>query len=59
MQEVELRFQSLKDMMHFKQQSQVKELRIDTSAKSLTGRFTETEVKDAVALFKALNFSDR
>lgn len=58
MQEVELRFQSLKDMMHFKQQSEVKELRIDTSVKSLTGRFTETEVKDAVSLFKAISFSN-
>ena len=53
MQEVELRFQSLKDLIHFKQQSDVKELRICTNEKSLTGRWTETEVKAAVSQFKA------
>ena len=58
MQEVELRFRSLTDLMHFKQQSQVSELRIDTAEKTLTGRFTDTEVKEAVTLFKATIFAN-
>jgi hypothetical protein len=59
MQEIELRFRSLADLMHFKQQSQVKELRIDTAEKSLTGRFPETEVKEAVTTLKATIFSNQ
>lgn len=58
MQETELRFRSLTDLMHFKQHAEVKELRIDTAEKSLTGRFSETEVKDAVTLFKATMFAN-
>ena len=58
MQEVELHFQSLKDLMHFRQQAQAKEVRIDTAVKSLTGRFTETEVQEAVTLYKAISFSN-
>ena len=54
MQEIELRFPTLQDLMHFKQESAVKELRIDTYEKSLTGRFPETEVKTAVSQFKAM-----
>lgn len=57
MQEIELRFRSLTDLMHFKQKAQVKELRIDTAEKSLTGRFSETEVKAAVTLFKAITLA--
>jgi hypothetical protein len=56
MQETVLRFRSLTDLINFKQQSQVKDLRIDTAEKSLTGRFTETEVKDAITTFKATTF---
>lgn len=58
MQEVELRFRSLTDLIHFKQQSQVTELRIDTAEKTLTGRFTEIEVKEALTLFKATLFAN-
>ena len=58
MQEIELRFRSLTDLIHFKQQSQVTELRIDTAEKTLTGRFTDTEVKEALTLFKATLFAN-
>jgi hypothetical protein len=54
MQDIELRFSSLKDLMQFKQLSQVKELRIDTNEKSLTGKFSETELIEAVKQFKAI-----
>ena len=54
MQETELRFKTLKELMLFKQHSAVQELRIDTNSKSLTGRFTESEVETAVTLFKAV-----
>lgn len=57
MQDTELRFPSLQNMMAFKQQSQVQALRIDTNEKSLTGRFTEGEVALAVSAFKAIVFS--
>lgn len=53
MQEVELRFPTLKDMMSFKQLSQVKELRIDTNERLLTGKFPESEVVVAKEQFKA------
>jgi hypothetical protein len=58
MQETVLRFRTLNDLIHFKQKAEAKELRIDTSEKSLTGRFTEGEVKEAVTLFKATTFSN-
>lgn len=58
MQEVELRFRSLTDLIHFKQKAEAKELRIDTAEKSLTGRFTKVEVEEAVTLFKATTFSN-
>jgi hypothetical protein len=58
MQEIELRFQTLKDLIDFKQNASVKELRIDTAEKSLTGRFTEIEVKEAVRMFKATSFAN-
>ncbi|HEU4904385.1 MAG TPA: hypothetical protein VFT06_16375 [Flavisolibacter sp.] len=53
MQEVELRFPTLKEMMYFKQFSQVKELRIDTNEKILIGCFPEDEVSVAKEQFKA------
>jgi hypothetical protein len=53
MQEIELRFPSLKEMMCFKQISQVKELRIDTNEKLLTGKFPDKEVVVAKKQFKA------
>ena len=53
MQEVELRFPTLKDMMSFKQVSQVKELRIDTNERLLTGKFPESEVVVAKEQFNA------
>jgi hypothetical protein len=53
MHEIELRFPSLKDLISFKQQSQVKDLRIDTVEKSLTGKFPQEEVLTAMRLFKA------
>lgn len=52
-QDIELRFPTLKVLIAFKQQSQVTELRIDTIAKSLTGKFPEEEVFAAKRLFKA------
>jgi hypothetical protein len=58
MQEVELRFRSLTDLINFKQQLQASELRIDTAEKTLTGRFTDTEVKEALTLFKATIFTN-
>jgi hypothetical protein len=57
MQEVELRFPTLKDMMCFKQVSQVKELRIDTNEKLLTGKFPENEVEVAKEQFNARSFN--
>ena len=54
MQEIELRFQTLKDLMHFKNNSEIKELRIDTYEKSLTGKFADAEVRIAVSQFKAI-----
>lgn len=59
MQETELRFPSLKTMMQFKQQSGVKELRLDTNDKSLTGRFSEEEITQAVKSFKGIVFSEQ
>jgi len=53
MQDTELRFPSLKILIAFKQQSQVTDLRIDTVAKSLTGKFPDSEVVTAMRLFKA------
>ena len=53
MHDIELRFPSLKDLISFKQQSQVKELRIDTVEKSLTAKFPQEEVLTAMRLFKA------
>lgn len=53
MQEVELRFPTLKEMMYFKQYSQVTELRIDTNEKILIGRFPDDEVLVAKEQFKA------
>ena len=53
MQDIELRFPSLKNLIAFKQQSQVKDLRIDTATKSLTGKFSDGEVLTATRLFKA------
>lgn len=53
MQEVELHFPSLKEMMNFKQVSEVKELRIDTDRKLLTGKFPANEVTVAKEQFKA------
>jgi hypothetical protein len=58
MQETVLRFRTLNDLIDFKQKAEAKELRIDTAEKSLTGRFTEVEVKEAVTLFKATTFSN-
>ncbi len=53
MQDIELRFPTLKVLIAFKQQTQVKDLRIDTIAKSLTGKFSDEEVFAAKRLFKA------
>lgn len=53
MQDINLRFPSLKVLILFKQQSQVKELRIDTYEKTLTGRFPESEVQTAIGIYKA------
>lgn len=53
MQEVELRFPTLKEMMYFKQYSQVTELRIDTNEKILIGCFPEDEISVAKEQFKA------
>ena len=53
MQDIELRFPSLKVLISFKQQSQVKDLRIDTFEKTLTGKFSEGEVMTAIRIFKA------
>jgi hypothetical protein len=58
MQETVLRFQTLNDLIHFKQYAEVKELRIDTAEKSLTGRFTETDLQTAVEQFKASMFDN-
>lgn len=57
MQEKQLWFPTLKDMMNFKQVSEVKELRIDTYEKLLIGRFPETEVDVAKRDFKARCFN--
>jgi len=57
MQEIELQFPTLKDMMYFKQVSQVKELRIDTNEKLLTGKFPESEIVLAKEQFKARLFN--
>ncbi|MBB1284802.1 hypothetical protein HRH25_10505 [Flavisolibacter sp. BT320] len=53
MQDIELRFPSLKELIAFKQQMQEMDLRIDTVAKSLTGNFSDSEVLTAIRLFKA------
>lgn len=53
MQDIELRFPSLQVLIAFKQQSQETDLRIDTVAKSLTGKFSDSEVIAAIRLFKA------
>ena len=53
MQEIELRFPSLKELIAFKQQLQESDLRIDTVAKSLIGNFSDSEVFTAKRLFKA------
>lgn len=53
MQDIELRFPSLKELIAFKQQLQERDLRIDTVAKSLTGKFSDSEVFTAMRLFKA------
>lgn len=58
MQEKELRFRTLKDLIEFKQQVNAKELRIDTNDKLLTGQFTETEVEEAVRVYKATLFTN-
>lgn len=59
MQDTELYFPSLKNLIAFKQQSQVKDLRIDTYQKSLTGQFPESEVMLAIRTYKAKDFSGR
>lgn len=53
MQEIELRFPSLKELIAFKQQLQESDLRIDTVEKSLIGNFSDSEVFTAIRLFKA------
>jgi hypothetical protein len=53
MQDIELRFPSLQVLIAFKQQSQETDLRIDTVAKTLTGKFSDSEVVTAIRLFKA------
>lgn len=53
MQEIELRFPSLKELIAFKQQLKESDLRIDTVAKSLIGNFSDSEVFTAKRLFKA------
>lgn len=53
MQEIELQFPTLKDMLYFKQITEVKELRIDTYEKLLTGKFPENEIEVAKDQFKA------
>lgn len=53
MQDIELRFPTLKILIAFKQQSQVNDLRIDTIAKTLTGKFPDEEVLTAKRVFKA------
>jgi hypothetical protein len=53
MQDIELRFPTLKVLIAFKQQSQVTDLRIDTVAKTLTGKFSDFEVVTATRQFKA------
>lgn len=53
MQEIELRFPSLQVLIAFKQQSQETDWRIDTAAKSLTGKFSDSEVVTAMRLFRA------
>ena len=53
MQDIELRFPSLKVLIAFKQLSQVKDLRIDTLVNSLTGKFPDDEVVAAIRQFKA------
>ena len=57
MRETELRFLSLQDLIQFKQLTAAKELRIDTAGKSLTGKFTEAEVNDAVRMFRAITIA--
>lgn len=57
MQETILRFQSLKDLISFKQQTMIQDLRIDTAERSLTGRFPENDLNTAVTVFKASIFS--
>ncbi|MDQ3279092.1 MAG: hypothetical protein M3Q06_12255 [Bacteroidota bacterium] len=57
MQDIELRFPSLQVLILFKQQSGVKELRIDTFEKTLTGKFPEGEVVTAIRMFKATIFN--
>lgn len=53
MQDIELRFPSLKELIAFKQQLQERDLRIDTVTKTLTGDFSDSEVFTAKRLFKA------
>ena len=54
MRETELRFLSLQDLIQFKQLTAAKEFRIDMAEKSLTGKFTDAEVRDAVQMFRAI-----
>lgn len=53
MEDIELRFPSLKVLISFKRQSQIKELRIDTFEKTLTGKFPEAEITTATRVFQA------